>query len=234
VRANSPNRTTKAAAGVPPLVHGARMKQAEFHRRYLECPEGEKWELVGGIVYMASPLSLTHSDYNDEIGFALGMYRRSTPGVQVLHNATAILGEESEPQPDVGMRILPDYGGRSRTVRNYVEGPPELLIEVSHSTRRLDMNRKRADYERAGVLEYFVICTEERELHWFNFQTSRPLRPGRAGVYRSRAFPGLWIDGPALLDLNSARLVEVVQQGIASPEHAAFVRGLELAHGQRS
>jgi hypothetical protein len=96
------------------------------------------------------------------------------------------------------------------------------------------MNRKRADYERTGVLEYLVICTEERELHWFNFRTGRPLRPNRAGVYRSRAFPGLWIDGPALLDLNSARLTEVVQQGIATPAHAAFVRRLERAHRQTS
>jgi Uma2 family endonuclease len=230
MRAKSASRTTTGPAGVPPLVHGARMKQPEFHRRYLEYPEDEKWELVGGIVYMASPLSLDHSHYDEEIGYALGTYRRATPGVEILRNATAILGEESEPQPDIGLRILPDYGGQSRTVRNYVKGPPELLVEVAHSTRALDLNQKRADYHRAGVLEYLVICTEPRELHWFDFQTARSLRPGRKGIYRSRVFPGLWIDGPALLELNSSRIVEVVRQGIASPAHAAFVRRLERAH----
>jgi hypothetical protein len=47
------------------------MKQPEFHRRYLLCSENERWELVGGIVYMASPLSLTHSDYESVVAFAL-------------------------------------------------------------------------------------------------------------------------------------------------------------------
>jgi Uma2 family endonuclease len=230
MRAKSANRTTKAPARLQLLANGDRMKQPEFHRRYLEYPEDEKWELVGGVVYMASPLSRTHSSYDGKFGFALELYSHATPGTEALHNATAILGEESEPQPDLGLIILPEYGGRIRTVDDYVQGPPELLAEVAHSTRALDMNQKRADYQRAGVREYVVICTEERELHWFNFQTGRPLRPDRKGVYRSRVFPGLWIDGPALLDLNSRRIVEVVQQGVASPAHAAFVRRLERAH----
>jgi Uma2 family endonuclease len=229
MRITSADRTTKATNSVRLLVNGDRMKQPEFHRRYRECPADEKWELVGGIAYMASPLSLTHSDYDEEVGFALGLYRRATPGVQVLRNATTILGEESEPQPDLGLRILPEYHGRSRNAGDYVEGPPELVVEIAHSTRALDLHQKRADYERAGVLEYLVVCTEEQELQWFDFRAGRPLRPDRAGVYRSKAFPGLWIDGAALLRLDSARVTEVVQQGIASPARAAFVRRLERA-----
>jgi Uma2 family endonuclease len=85
---------------------------------------------------MASPLRIPHSDYTEELAFGLGLYRRATPGVQVLHNATTILGEESEPQPDLEMRILPEYGGRSRSSADeYVEGPPELLVEVAHNNR---------------------------------------------------------------------------------------------------
>jgi Uma2 family endonuclease len=234
MRVTSADRTTKAADTLPLLANGDHMKQPEFHRRYQQSPEGERWELIGGKVYMASPLSLTHSDYDEEIGFALGLYRRSTPGVQVLRGATTILGEESEPQPDLGLRIRPEHGGRSRSVDDYVEGPPELLVEIAHSTRALDLHEKRADYERAGVREYLVVCTEERELHWFNFQTARPLRPDRAGVYRSKVFPGLWIAGRALLNLDSAGVAEVVRQGIDSPAHAAFVRRLERARRRSS
>jgi len=230
MRVTSADRTTKAVNNVPLLENGDRMKQPEFHRRYKAyLRKRVVFELVGGTVYMAPPLSLTLSDYDEEMGFALGLYRRSTPGVQVLRGATAILDEESEPQPDLGLRIRPECGGRSRSVDDYVEGPPELLVEIAHSTRALDMHQKRTDYERAGVLEYLVVCTEERELHWFNFQTARPLRPDRAGVYRSKVFPGLWIDGQALLNLDSARVTEVVRQGIASPAHATFVRRLERA-----
>src|SRR5262245_37648990 len=113
------------------LRNGDRLTQPEFHRRYLAYPEDVKFELVGGIVYMASPLSLPHSDYDDELGFPLGVYKRATPGVQVLRGATTVLGEESEPQPDLGLRILPEYGGQTRTRDEMVHGAPELLAEIA-------------------------------------------------------------------------------------------------------
>ena len=91
------------------------------------------------------------------------------------------------------------------------------------------MNQKRMDYENAGVLEYMVLCIEERELHWFHFPSRRMIRPDRQGVARSRVFPGLWVDVPALLARQKARLVEAVRLGLASPAHAAFVRRLERA-----
>jgi Uma2 family endonuclease len=212
----------------PPLVNGERMKQPEFHRRYELCPEDQKWELVGGTVYMASPLRLPHSDYTDEIAFLLGLYRRKTPGVQAIHNATAILSAETEPQPDHGLRIRPEFGGQSRTSEDqYIEGPPELLVEFAHSTRALAMNAKRDDYRRARVVEYLVLCVEEQAVHWFHFPGGRILRPDRQGVSRSRVFPGLWLDTAALLRLDSPRVQEVLEQGLASRAHAAFVKRLQ-------
>ena len=220
--------------GLPLLCNGDRMKQPEFHNRYQAYPEDVRFELVGGVVYMASPLRLTLSSYDGELGFALETYGGATPGVQVLHGATAILGEESEPQPDLGLRVLPEYGGRSRTTEDdYVEGPPELLAEIAHSSRAIDMNQKRDDYEQAGVLEYLVLCVEERELHWFHFPSRRMIRPDREGVARSRVFPGLWIDVAALLERDGSRLAAAVQQGLAAPAHAAFVRRLEKARTRR-
>jgi Uma2 family endonuclease len=226
----SPRATPPRTFAVPLLQNGDRMTQPEFHRRYEACPDGVKFELVGGTVYMASPLRWPHAVYEEELSFALGLYRRATPGVQLLPNATAILGEESEPQPDLALRVLREYGGRSReNADEYIEGPPELLAEVAYSSRNLDMHQKREDYQRAGVVEYVVLCVEERELHWFNFRTGRPMRPNRQGVYRSKVFPGLWIDGPALLARDSARVVAAVQQGLAGREHAAFVKRLQAA-----
>jgi Uma2 family endonuclease len=214
-----------------PLRDGMRMKQPEFHRLYGECPRWAKFELIGGVVYMAAArLHLLHSAYDDEIGFILGRYRRATPGTEALHNATTILGEESEPQPDLGMRILPEYGGQSvDTEDDYVGGAPELLVEVSITTQRIDLRLKRADYEREGVCEYIVLDGERKEIHWFNFREGGSILPNRRGVYRSRVFPGLWIDGPALLARDSAKMEQVVMAGLASREHAAFVKRLEAA-----
>src|SRR5262245_10759116 len=216
--------------GVPLLENGDRMTQAEFHRRYKACPPHVRAELIGGIVYMTSPLRRSHSSYHPELSGALWLYKNATPGVEVLDNATTILGEEGGPQPDLALRILPEYGGQSRTdEEDYVVGACELVAEIAHSTRAIDLHQKREDYERAGVLEYFVLCVEEREIHWLDFRAGRPLRPNRQGVYRSKVFAGLWIDGPALLARDSARVVAAVQQGLAAREHAAFVKRLEAA-----
>jgi Uma2 family endonuclease len=216
--------------GVPLLVNGDRMTQAEFHRRYEACPVNEKWELIGGIVYMASPLSWSHGLFHQELNLILGVYKAGTPGVEVGDNATIILGEESEPQPDIAFRILREYGGQSQLQGDYVQGAPELVAEVAFSSRAIDLNQKRADYERAGVLEYLVLAIEEQQLYWFHFASAKTIKPNRQGVSRSMVFPGLWIDNSALLARNSKRLIEVVQLGLATREHAAFVKRLQAAH----
>lgn len=226
---------SQGPAAVPLLHNGDRLTQSEFHRRYEAHPGKEKFELIGGIVYMASPLRKPHSDYDDELGFALGLYRRATPGVEVLHNASVILGSTSEPQPDLGLRIVPEFGGQSGdTPDQYIEGAPELLTEIAHSTFAIDMHQKKQDYQRAGVREYVVVCIEERQLYWFNFKTGRLLRPDGRGIYRSLVFPGLWIDGPAVLARKSARIARIVRQGLKSPEHAAFVKRLQTAFRRQS
>jgi Uma2 family endonuclease len=213
----------------PLLVNGDRMKQPEFHRRYEAYPEDAKFELIGGTVYMTSPLRRTHGSYHPEFSAVLWLYHAATPGTEVLDNTSTILGEESEPQPDLEHRILSHYGGQSReTEDDYVEGPPELIAEISHSTRAIDMHQKRDDYEQAGVLEYVVLCVEEQELYWWHFPSGRMIKPNRQGISGSRVFPGLWIDGQALLTRDTKRLIEVVQQGIASRAHAAFVKRLQV------
>jgi hypothetical protein len=230
-------RTTAAAPvrpvrrdGVPLLENGDRMSQAEFHRRYLQYPDDVKFELVGGVVYMASPLRLPHSVYHEELSFLLGLYRRATPGVELAPEATTILGKESEPQPDLTLRILQEYGGQSRVnAEEYIEGAPELLAEIAYSSRAIDLNQKRQDYERAGVLEYVVFSIEDEQLFWFHFPSKTSIAANRRGVYCSAVFPGLWIHGAALVARDSARLQQVAQRGINSGAHKAFVRRLERA-----
>jgi hypothetical protein len=217
--------------GAPLLSTGDRLTQPEFHRRYELYPEDEKFELIGGIVFMASPARLRHGKYHTQLSGPLLLYESETPGVEAFSDATTILGEKSEPQPDLALRILPEYGGQSRTTkRGYVAGPPELLAEIAYSSRAIDLHLKKADYERAGVLEYLVLCVEEEQLHWFRLKSGRRILSDSEGIYRSRVFPGLWIDGPALLAGKSARVLQNVRSGLASPEHAAFVKRLQAAH----
>ena len=90
------------------------MSREEFHRAYRRTPENFKAELIGGIVYVASPLKRKHGDPHLKFGGVLFVYMASTPGVNASDNVTVQLGYDAEPQPDLFVRILPKYGGQSR------------------------------------------------------------------------------------------------------------------------
>jgi Uma2 family endonuclease len=169
------------------------------------------------------------------LNLVLGIYQARTPGVEAAAHITVILGERSEPQPDLILRLLEACGGQSHPNEDdYLVGAPELVVEVAYSSRAIDLGRKRQDYLEAGVQEYIVLSLEEQELHWFHFPSRRKLKPDRNGVWKSRVFPGLWLDGPALLARDSAKLLATAQQGLATPEHAAFVQRLEKKLGSKS
>src|SRR5947209_20513191 len=96
----------------PELYSGDRMTREEFHRIYEQMPDGFKAELVGGTVYVASPTGRQHGSFHGFLVTLLGIYEGHTPGVEMGNNATLLLGDEGEPQPDVHLRILPESGGQ--------------------------------------------------------------------------------------------------------------------------
>jgi Uma2 family endonuclease len=214
---------------LPPLENGERLDQKTFHARYEAMPKHVRAELIGGIVYVHSPLKPRHGRMHVRVMHWLASYEDATPGTETYDNTTAILGEESEPQPDAYLIISPERGGQMReNADEYLEGPPEFVAEIALSRGSIDLHAKREDYERAGVREYVVVALRQDQVFWFVSRNGRfeELPPGADGIYRSEVFPGLWLDPAALLRLDAARLREVLQQGLASPEHAGFVSRL--------
>jgi len=181
---------------------------------------------------VCSPLKPRHGRYSVRIIRWLGEYEEATPGTEVLDNTTNILGPDSEPQPDGSLLILPECGGQTREDRKgYLHGAPELIAEIGSSTESIDLHAKKADYEKAGVREYIVVALRTEKVFWFVRRRGKfkDLVAGPDGIYRSEIFPGLWLDPSALLRRDSRRLLAVLRQGLASPEHAAFVAKLERA-----
>ena len=213
------------------LQNGDQMTREEFHRAYENTPEDFKAELIGGIVYVASPLKLGHGSSHVVFSAVLAAYQSRTPGVESADNTTVQLGPEGEPQPDLFLRILPEYGGQSRTTADdYVEGAPELIAEIANTSRAIDLHRKREDYIRYGVREYLVLTLKEQRLRWFDLLNGEELNADAEGICRVRSFPGLWIDEPALLQKDLPRLMQVLEQGLATKAHADFVEQLAKAH----
>jgi Uma2 family endonuclease len=218
----------------PPLEAGQRLDRATFHARYEAMPPETRAELIGGVVYMPSPLTIRHGDFDCLVSTWLTLYRRATPGVHASSNATVQLDGQGEPQPDSLLRIRPERGGQSRTEGGYIAGAPELVAEVAVTSRKIDLGPKFEDYQRAGVLEYVVIAIDPREIHWFIRREHRlePLSPGTDGVFRSEIFPGLWLNPAALFTDDVDLLIATLDQGLATPEHADFVARLAARGGE--
>lgn len=211
------------------LENGERMDQKTFHERYLKTPPDFRAELIEGIVYVMSPLRLGHARSDNRFGGLLFNYCAVTPGVEAQNNATTIMGERTEPQPDSALLILDEYGGQTRDGDDdCTYGAPELVIEVALSSRSIDLHAKFRDYERAGVREYIVYDVSVPEIRWFASEDGRfaPLPPDDDGLFRSRVFPGLWLDPAAFLANDKPALLAALGRGLASPAHAAFVAEL--------
>ena len=89
------------------------------------------------------------------------------------------------------------------------------------------MFEKRNDYERYGIGEYLVMLIREARAVWFtrssNMSAFVEIAAGNDGILRSPKFPGLWLDASALFRGDRKRVNDVLNLGLASPEHAAFV-----------
>jgi Uma2 family endonuclease len=219
-----------APAIIPYLEQGDRLTRDEFERRYHAAPHLKKAELIEGIVHMPSPVRLDkHGLPHASLIWFLYHYGVHTPGVQVADNATVRLDLENEPQPDALMIVAPDRGGIPRLSEDgYLEGAPELVGEVASSSASIDLNAKLRVYRRNAVQEYVVWRVIDVEVDWFSLQGGDYVRLPKddAGCYRSRVFPGLWLDAAALVSNEKARVLRVLEQGLASAEHAAFVKRL--------
>jgi Uma2 family endonuclease len=215
---------------VEPLAAGDRRSREDFMRLWDAHPEIKLAELIGGTVYMPSPLKVNHGDMDGDVGLWLGFYRVHTPGTASGHNTTSFMLEDA-PQPDVNLRILPTFGGSSWIEQGYLAGRPELLTEVCGSSAAYDLHQKFDLYEAAKIPEYVAILLHEREIRWHILVDNayQIMPPDADKVWRSRVFPGLWLDGAALLAGDMARVFAKLDEGLRSSEHQAFVEKLAKA-----
>jgi Uma2 family endonuclease len=225
-----PAARPEAPRPVPPLHNGDRLSRDEFEHRYAAMPEVKKAELIEGVVYMPSPVSNDHSQAHCHLMGWLTHYLAFTPGAEGGDNGTLRLDLDNEPQPDAFLRILPTHGGQARVDEDgYVVGAPELVAEVAVSSASIDLHAKLNVYRRNGVREYVVWRVQDQSLDWFVLREGRyeELPRSASGYFQSEALPGLWLDAAALLRGDLAAVFGVVQQGLASPEHAAFAARLQ-------
>jgi Uma2 family endonuclease len=202
---------------------GDRLTREEFLSRWERMPHVKLAELIDGVVYLPSPVSIPHGRKVSFLDTWANIYAVPSSGVEVLPHVTWFL-EESAAQPDVAVRIKKEYGGKSRIADLYPEGPPEFVAEVSRSSRSYDLGPKLDLYERAGVGEYLVALLEEQRLEWRVLRSGRYqlMPPDGAGVFRSEELPGLWLDERAFWADDLGAMLSRLEEGMASSEFREF------------
>ena len=193
---------------VPPLSNGDHLSLAEFERLWDLHPDIKKAELIDGVVFLEMSVSPIHSIAHAAVMLWLGLYWASRSKTVELHdNVTLSLLGVHDLQPDSLLRLIE---GASRWIANArIEGPPELVVEVSASSASRDLGVKRRIYADAGVAEYVVWQLYENRLDWFVLESGEyvSLQPGSDGIIESRVFPGLRLSPTALLDGDIPALV---------------------------
>lgn len=215
---------------IPPLENGDRLTREEFHRRYEAMPENVKAELIKGVVYMSSPVRVKkHGKPHARIMGFLSHYQFSAKGVDLLDNITYIANENYEPQPDAVLRIEENYGGKSWiNDRDYLEGAPELVVEIASSSASYDLHDKLEIYEQKGVQEYIVWRVLDNQIDWFGLEKGKykKFTGDKQGIIESKVFPGLRLNVKAMLKDDLQKVLADLQKGLSSSKYKSFVERL--------
>ena len=117
---------------------------------------------------------------------------------------------------------------------NTLAGRRNWLSRSAASSVSYDLHDKLRAYQRNGVCEYLVWRVLDAAIDWFVLREGRfeRLPLADAGQYHSETFSGLWLDPAAVLRGDFAQVTAVLQEGLASPEHAAFIAKLAAASGR--
>ncbi len=183
------------------LEAGDHLSREELHRRYLARPDIKKAELLDGVVYMPSPIRIRH--HARPHGFVvawLGQYVASASDVILAPNGSVYLDGQDEVQPDAFL-WRPEPGGPILTDDDYLEGAPQLVVEISASTATYDLHVKKEAYRRNGVREYVVWRVLDEAIDWFRLQDGQYalIAPDAEGVVESEQFPGLRLHVASML-----------------------------------
>jgi Uma2 family endonuclease len=157
--------------------------------------DGQKADLINGVIYMASP---ENTEANDLEGWLLmvirGFVRRKDLGKVFVSRVAYRLDKKNAPEPDIGFVRKANL---HRIKRGGVQGPPDLAVEiVSPESVDRDYEEKRHQYEQFGVPEYWIIDQEERKVTLLRLSTGGKYREvrRRKGLYHSQVLAGFWLD----------------------------------------
>lgn len=184
-----------------------------FEEFCARSPDGQKADLIDGEVFVASPDSFHAGTLFGWLHALMSFYVEAKDLGQIVGSRIAFrLGDRNGPEPDLA--ILHKRHA-SRIHENFVEGPPDLAMEiVSPESIERDYEKKYLQYQRAGVPEYWIIDEELEAVRLFVQGPRHRFRevPPRKGTYHSQVLPGFRLDSAWLWSGPRPKLWDTLQQ----------------------
>lgn len=213
--------SSAAAEPVAPLQ--APGPQPITFEEFLAWPEEGRIEWVDGKVVRLSPNNLDHQRLLDFLNDLIKIYVRARSLGEVFL-AGVIIRLPTRPsgrEPDV---VFVATAHLDRLTPTYINGPADLVVEIisTESTAR-DRGEKFAEYEAAGIPEYWLIDPLRREAIFYVLGEDGRYRaaPVEAeGVYRSTILAGFWLKIDWLWQRPLPSATELMQQVMARGDGA--------------
>jgi len=150
-------------------------------------------EWVDGEVVMTSPASNRHQDLARFLTVGLSNFVEMH-GLGVIRPAPFQVKLERGREPDL---LFLAHGHLTRLRPNYVDGPPDLVVEIiSPESAIHDRGEKFYEYEAGGVPECWLIDPVRKWAEFYRlgeFGLYEPIFSGREGVFRSEAVRDFWL-----------------------------------------
>lgn len=178
--------------------------------------EDQKADLIDGVIYMASP---ENTDANDLFVFLIGLFDDFAEYHdlgEVYGSRVAVrLDKKNAPEPDI---VFVRKEHRGRIERGGIVGPADLAVEIiSPDSVERDYERKRKQYERFGIPEYWIVDEELQKVTLLRLGPKgkyREVKPHK-GELRSEALEGFWLRPEWLWQSPRRKRLDVSQEIIA-------------------
>jgi Uma2 family endonuclease len=174
--------------------------------------DGQKADLLDGVIYMASPDNTDAGDLTVWLTIVLGGFVDVKELGKIFVSRFAYrIGSKHGPEPDIG--FVPK-ALLVRRRRGYIDGPPALAIEiVSPDSVQRDYIQKRAIYEQAGVREYWILDPDEGRATFLVLRKKRykkvsPIK----NIIQSEVVPGFHLDVRWLLSASRPSAYDVLRK----------------------
>jgi Uma2 family endonuclease len=176
------------------MSRAARLAPFTFDDFCFLVKDKQKADLIDGVIYLASPETTDANRLFMWLATLMCSVAEGKELGQVYGLRVAFrLDDKNAPEPDIAF-VRKDH--LDRVERRFIRGGPDLAVEiVSPDSVQRDYEKKRAKYEGAGVLEYWIVDEPEQKVTLLRLGKDgkyRKVRP-RKGILHSKALPGFWL-----------------------------------------